>query len=459
MKWLPAILLLALPGVAFGADEIHWTLIGQTAVTFDWRGVENDLSYGRAPGVYTNTAIAVTPSPVPDGTGPFWEARLTGLTGNTLYYYRIGAGREHTFRTPPPRGSSGFWFAEIGDVGSTLAYPQVAPTQDSLAINETEVPGSDSPAFVIMSGDLTYGDQNGAPEVDQHFNDVMVWSQDIAYMPAWGNHEWDPAGSVKPDQIHNYKGRFDLPNPRTSPGTGTSCIQNDVVPGEDWYWFDYGTVRFINYPPGSEGTCGYSGARVDWRTRADSLMAAVDADPQIRFIVSFGHFPPYSSGADHGGDASRAADMAALRAAHPKYVLNIAGHSHHYERFDPVQTGGLLHVIGPGGGATLGGLASSPLPSTVVRSNHLEHLKLHVGANRIDAYVVCGPSRSEETNTCTPGTIIDSWSIVSSNPVSVEPEPGTLLRPQGWYDVQGRRVHPGPSGVYYGKDRRRVVIK
>jgi len=31
--------------------------------------------------------------------------------------------------------------------------------------------------------------------VDRHFNDVMAWSQQAAYMPAWGNHEYEnPAG-------------------------------------------------------------------------------------------------------------------------------------------------------------------------------------------------------------------------------------------------------------------------
>ena len=31
---------------AHPADEIHWTLKGQTAVTFDWRGADSILSYG-----------------------------------------------------------------------------------------------------------------------------------------------------------------------------------------------------------------------------------------------------------------------------------------------------------------------------------------------------------------------------------------------------------------------------
>ena len=70
----------------FAADEIHWTLTGQTSVTFDWRGpATEDLVYGPTSGSYPHTAIKVTPSPVPDSSaGPFWEARLTGLEADLI---------------------------------------------------------------------------------------------------------------------------------------------------------------------------------------------------------------------------------------------------------------------------------------------------------------------------------------------------------------------------------------
>jgi len=99
-------------------------------------------------------------------------------------------------------------------------------------------------------------------------------------MPAWGNHEWEPT-----DDLRNYKGRFDLPNPQTSPGSpAISCC------GEDWYWFDYGNVRFIAYPE------PWPGAWADWLPRARALMDSAQADPKITFIVTFGHRPAYSSG-------------------------------------------------------------------------------------------------------------------------------------------------------------------
>lgn len=395
---------------AIAADEIHWTLLGQTSVTFDWRGsgAADTLRYGTSPGTQSRSIVGLTPTPSPDSSpGPFWEARLTGLAENTLYYYRIGSGPVHTFRTPPPRGGSDFWFAEQADVGCSLRWPNVGITQGMISEDNPNLPGDDRPRFVLVPGDLTYGDQGSPAEVDQHFNDVMAWSQDAAYMAAWGNHEWATASDAKPDNLNNYEGRFDFPNSQTSPGAA-SAVGNG--PGEDWYWFDYGNVRFISYPE------PYSGAWSDWATRVDPVMAAAQRDPAITFIVTFGHQPSWSSGADHDGEASLAGHMAALHGKHSKYVLSLQAHSHHYERSDPAQTDGILHVVGAGGGSKLGGLAPSQPAWSAYRINHLEHLRIHVQADRIDGYAICGPPGSGSSDSCGQGSVIDHWSVVASPP-------------------------------------------
>src|SRR5439155_2656263 len=135
-----------------------------------------------------------------------------------------------------------------GDIGDAGSYPRVAAVQSLIAAG--------SPAFVIGVGDLTYANAHGQTVVDRHFNDVMAWSQDAAYMPIWGNHEWDSSA----DDLRNYKGRFQFPNPQTSPGAPSAgCC------GEDWYWFDAGAVRFIAYPE------AYSGAWSDWNTRGRTI--------------------------------------------------------------------------------------------------------------------------------------------------------------------------------------------
>jgi hypothetical protein len=405
---------------AVAADEIHWTITGQTSVTFDWRGTssENRISYGTSPGSYTATVTAVTPSPVPDSSpGPFWEARITGLQQNTLYYYRIGSNAEHTFRTPPPRGSSGFWIAEEADIGSSDDWSEVAVTQGMIGIDSPAIAGDDRPRFVLVPGDLTYGDQSGPTVVDIHFNDVMAWSQEVAYMPAWGNHE---DGSSADDR-QNYEGRFDFPNSQDCPNAPSTG-----GPGEEWYWFDYGNARFISYPE------PFSGAWSDWRTKADPIMAAAQNDPAIRFIITFGHRPPWSSGADHGGDATLAGYMRDLHVKYAKYVMNIGAHSHHYERSDPAQTNGILHIIGPGGGSSLGGLASTQPSWSAYRIDHLQHIKMYFASDRILGYSICGPDGSGNTDNCAQGTVIDTWTILAPG----GPPPSDTVPPAALTDLR-----------------------
>ena len=390
---------------ALCADEIHWTFVGPTAVTFDWRGSETTIRYGLTPS-YGNTVTAVAPTPLPfSSAGPFLEARLTGLQVNTLYHYSIGAGPDHTFRTPLPRGSSGFTVAAEADIGDASSYSQVTGVQSLIA--------SQNPAFVLAPGDLTYGNANGLAVVDAHFNDVMVWSQDAAYLPVWGNHEWDKPAS---DDLRNYKGRFDLPNPQTSPGSpAVSCC------GEDWTWFDYGNVRFIAYPePWTSATW------TDWRTRAGALMDEAQADPAIRFIVTFGHRPAYSSG-HHPGEATIRVHLDALGDSHSKYMLNLNGHSHNYERSFPQH--GVVHLTVGTGGASLEQdgtclwLTCAQPSWSAFRVMRLGATVLQITDTEIRGQFLCGPPGGGTNDiSCTPGTVLDSFTLTAppvSGPVLV----------------------------------------
>jgi len=413
-----AILLLLLAGAApaLAADEIHWTLIGPTSVTFDWRGSETTIRYGLT-NAYGLTATAVTPTPLPfSSAGPFQEARLFALQPNAVYHYSIGGGPDHTFRTPPPRGSSGFTVCAQGDIGDAGSYSQMPGVQDLIA--------AAAPAFVIGAGDLTYGNANGISVVDAHFNDIMVWSQDAAYMPAWGNHEWDKPAA---DDLRNYKGRFELPNPQTSPGApAVGCC------GEDWSWFDYGNTRFIAYPE------PYTSASwSDWRTRAGALMDEAQADPAIRFIVTFGHRPAFSSG-HHPGSTTLQTIFAELGDAHSKFVLNLNGHSHNYERSHPQH--GVVHVtVGTGGSSleedgTCLWLTCTQPSWSAFRAMRLGATVLRFTDSEIQGRFLCGPPGGGTMDlNCTPGSVVDAFTIGApvaggsgvTDPTAVFSEPTT----------------------------------
>jgi PKD repeat protein len=288
----------------------------------------------------------------------------------------------------------------------------MVPVQELIAAGQ--------PDFVITPGDLTYANANGQDAVDQHFNDVMVWSRDAAYMPAWGNHEWDDNGGD--DDLRNYKGRFDLPNPQTSPGSpAISCC------GEDWYWFDYGNVRFIAYPE------PWPGAWADWAVQADLVMDQAELDPDIGFIVTVGHQPPYSSG-HHPSDAGIATILDTLGAEHPKYVLNLNGHSHNYERTWPQN--GVVHLTTGTGGGTLQ-TDGSCLWNTCVqpewsafRAFRYGAVRLDFSSEAIDGAFICGPPSNRDDIDCIEGEVVDTFQIGTTAPPN-----GTIDAPIGDVEI------------------------
>src|SRR5919204_136121 len=327
------------------AREVHYTFSSPTSVTFDWVGSSATIRFGRT-SRYTRKVTAHAPKPLPfSSAGPFREATLTGLKRGTTYHYSIGGGRDHTFATAP---TGRFRFDVEADVGDSASASRVRPTQEAIA--------RDKPAFVIVAGDLTYGNDNGQSAVDRHFDDVMVWSQVAAYMPAWGR-------------------------------------------------FDAGPVRFISYPE------PYTGATwADWRVQADRVMAAAQASKKIKFIVTFGHRPAYSTGY-HPGESTLASILDGFGDKYSKYVLNLNGHSHDYERFQPIHH--VVHVTAAGGGSPLETPWRRRDSRTAFRAMHLEHVRVMVTPAEIRLEAVCGPASPSDETSCDPGAVIDSYAIAA----------------------------------------------
>jgi hypothetical protein len=377
----------AQPLAAHGAParEVHYTFTSSTSVAFDWVGSGRTIRYGRT-ARYGQVAAARAPNPEPFSSGgPFREARLARLRPGAIYHYSIGGGKDATFTTAP---RAPYRFDVEADVGDSADAHETATTQRQIA--------ADKPSFVIVAGDLTYGNDNGQAAVDRHFDDVMTWSRTAAYMPAWGNHEWDEST----DDLRNYKGRFAIPHAHASPGApAAGCCD------EDWGWFDAGPVRFISYPePFTDATWA------DWRVQAARVMAAAQADRKITFIVTFGHRPAYSTGY-HPGETALAAILDAFGDKYSKYVLNLNGHSHDYERFKPIHH--VVHVTAGGGGAGLEPPWRSTDARTAFRAMHLAHLRVLVSDRRLVLEAVCGPPTSDDGYACAPGAVIDSYAIAA----------------------------------------------
>ena len=112
-----------------------------------------------------------------------------------------------------------------------------------------------------------------------------------------------------------------------------------------------------------------------------------------------------------------------MGANYSKYVLNLNGHSHDYERTYPQF--GVVHITSGTGGANLeessppclwpGGC---PPPAwSAYRAMHHIALRLHFTATGIEGTAFCGPAGDSGSNqndvTCTQGDVLDSFFIGS----------------------------------------------
>jgi hypothetical protein len=392
------------PPPAEEPHQVHFTYTGPDAVTFNWAQGGTTVRLW-AKDVPMRVVESHAPSLVPSASpGPWREAVVDGLVPGKEYLYQVGNPiRPETlsFRAPPARDVDTFTFAAVGDVGTASDFPAAKALHRILRIVD--------PSFVLVLGDLTYATARTPAMIDRHFDDVMAWSRRAAYMPAWGEHEWQEleGGSL----LANYKSRFALPNAaaaRGAPGDAT---------GKDWYWFDHGPVRFIVYPePYTRDTW------IEWAAAAERLFTAAEQDPALRFVVTAGHRPAYSSG-HRGGDEQLRKILDGFGRRFPKYVLNLAGRSHVYERTKPQAH--VVHVTAGIGGGPLERAATpcrwdscTPPAFSARRALHLGFVKLIVRGDVIRLEAVGGASSSGEDDVYSgQGEIFDSVDIPAAGRV------------------------------------------
>jgi hypothetical protein len=300
------------------ADQIHYSILSGTSVSFDWVGTANNIRIGTKLRKIKRTFIAAHPDFLPvtqpwvSDPGPYWEAKLTGLKQNTVYYYKIGNnGKVNQFRTPPLPGTGGFRIVLTTDIHEN------SPETLSMFAQIADL----KPDIVFTTGDITGAGPDGQKNVSERFHDAMVWSQSAAWVPAWGNHDWE-YDTI--DDLRNYKGRFDIPNPGTISGSpAISCC------GEDWGWFDYGNTRFITLPEPWNST-----VRPEWVSQVTKVFSGAQSDPAIKFIITLGHRSAYTSTYRRSpGELSLRSILNKLHADFSKYKLDVSGHNHQYERY------------------------------------------------------------------------------------------------------------------------------
>lgn len=259
--------------------------------------------------------------------------------------------------------------------GATTTPQAVAPTTGAPAEpsrSPEPSPTRDGPTVLLAAGDVAACDRDGdeatARLLDELSGTVAVLG-DLAYpdgtvqqlrdcyaptwgrhgertRPALGNHDYG-SGSADP--------YFDHFGPAAGPrGEGYYGYDLD----DDWH------AVVLNTNCWAVGGCGPGSAQYRWLD--EDLAAHAD-----QHVVAYAHHPRFSSG-NHGSNDDLA-DVFSLLHQHG-VALFLAGHDHHYERFEPVDASGApdpdgvrQFVVGTGGYVLYA--LGDPLPTTEARTN------------------------------------------------------------------------------------------
>ncbi|HIA06149.1 MAG TPA: T9SS type A sorting domain-containing protein [Flavobacteriales bacterium] len=245
-----------------------------TSITVMWEAdgqYTSLLKWGTSPAL-GDTVIAT--GEVSFLTSYIYTANLTGLLGNTKYYYRVNSGGvssiTYDFITPAEQSEeASFNLAAVSDMqqdgGNPNKFYEVVHSgiidyiQDTYgsAVNENL-------GMVLIPGDLVDNGLFYNEWKDQFFDPADPLFGYVPVYPVPGNHEYNS------DYFFKY---FHLPE------NGTGGYE------EHWWYKDRSNVRIV----GMDSNTGYQiQAQLDW---LDSLLAATASDPQIEFVFAQLHHP------------------------------------------------------------------------------------------------------------------------------------------------------------------------
>ena len=250
------------------------------------------------------------------------ETQLTGLTPDTVYYYRVitdnAISNVYHFRTPPASNSEkSFRFAVISDSqsGSSNSQLQAEIINDGIIAYIEQNHGSDIPdnfSFLLNAGDLVDRGGTASQYITQHFSDEENLIRQVPLYPVPGNHDYFSDSTAS-----NYRQVHHIPD------NGTAGHE------EHWYYVDYGNTRIIALDTNS-------GKRIQIQT--DWLNSTLDAacqNPDIDFVFAFWHHP-YKSEAWTPGNTTYSGDLIneleTFSTDCGKPSAHFFGHTHTYSR-------------------------------------------------------------------------------------------------------------------------------
>lgn len=385
-----------------------WTDDPKTSVTLAWeRDQEGTATV--AYGAYAADEAWAEEATVTQVEASFRHVfTLTGLKPGTYYGYKAsssdGYSVEGRFWTAPDDVGAPFSFVLHNDLQGGINEAAAAAVAQAVVQAE--------PDFVVSSGDLTdyrYG---------RDYPDVLAsWNKCFTAL----SNEW--ASSV----FQVVSGNHDEPE---NPDSFWFPLME--LPGDERdFVFDVGPIRFIAV----DSTEGEAFSRVVWLT--EELQKAA-ADPQVKWIVSYFHRPPYSWG-ERGGDGSIERWWTPLFTQFEADLV-LSGHAHTYQRTHDIR--GVPYVVSGGGGGYL--YAVDPSRPEIAFATSVYHaVKFNVEGDRIRLSAFDAQSR-----------VFDEAEYFSRRFVRVEPAfPKRGERCTVWYNPVGGPLEGADSiRIHLGYD-------
>ncbi len=301
----------------------------QDGITIRWRTstaqnskVELGTVYGTYP-VVVNDASSVTEHIV----------RVTGLSTDTRYYYRIGNSTAsqlpdvNQFFTTLPASNTTRKIRVIafGDCGrGNIAYQD-----ENLAnyLGYLSTNGIDAADAWLLLGDNAYNSGTDA-EFTANFFDIygsnMLKTHKL--YPAPGNHDYGNSAANKALRNMAYHNSFSVPQSGESGGVASNK--------QNFYSFDIGNIHFLSldsYGTESDGTSIETAGGSALKTWLTNDLAANTK----KWTIAYWHHPPYTKGS-HNSDSE--SDLVNIRQNFISFLetrgvdMIVCGHSHNYER-------------------------------------------------------------------------------------------------------------------------------
>lgn len=308
------------------------------------------------------------PAPVTDRDRGVRAARLVGLPADAEVEYEV-YGRETrsgpwTFRTAPEAGTRDTVRVLLfGDSGwGSEAQIGLARRMDRMEWD-----------LAIHVGDIAYYDGSETDFTDRHFRVYGRMLSRIPFFPAVGNHD------VRADAGESYDRAFDWP---------------EALTGTRFYSFRWNSVLFLALDTSShtedvQGLGEGRGRQYEW---LEQTLQAARTDPSVKWIVVYGHHPPYSHAVGISGHGPPYGIRTHLPPLFDRYGVDLmaAGHDHHYERSVAVRDGrpvgdgcGPVYLVQGAGGASRYARDVGSSPISAFASREFSFTELMIVGDRL----------------------------------------------------------------------------